>query len=63
MSKVAGRGYIRAAGIPVTDVTQLSLRMVDGNSDVDLLLGGGGFAQGNHKFVLELALDRIYGDA
>mgnify|MGYP000921116336 FL=1 len=48
--KFAGRGFIRAAGVVVTDVTSLSLRGLDGNSDVDLLLGGGGFAEGNLKY-------------
>ncbi len=55
MSKFAGRGFIRAAGVVATDVTQLELRMVDGNSDVDLLLGGGGFAEGNHKYVIQVS--------
>ncbi len=52
--KFAGRAFIRAAGVVVTDVTSLGLQARDGNSDVDLLLGGGGFAQGNLKYEVDV---------
>lgn len=54
MSKFAGRGFIRAAGVAISDVTSITLRAMDGNSDVDLLLGGGGFAQGNLKYEVDV---------
>jgi hypothetical protein len=53
MAKFAGRAFIRAAGVVVSDITSLGLAVKDGNSDVDLLLGGGGFASGNLKYEVD----------
>ncbi len=53
MAKFAGRAFIRAAGVVVADITSLGLAVKDGNSDVDLLLGGGGFAPGNLKYEVD----------